>query len=493
MRRVFEFFYLAIIGILTTLSAQAQNRTNSESYGVGANEIEQKKAVEELSMYPFVKTSSLAPTDVAGMKVQGHSVTLLSCDNKYLVLDLKDDIQFDQVDFFSKYPELQTVELSGIELTDQKLENLQKFIPRNLRGLTICNCEVVKSATSRLVDIIKTRNELVSFSMFFPKCSSEKSTQFLEAFNGCANMKFINFTFGHVSGVGCKIISELIKNSESTLKNATIGIGQVEADEKYEGLKAVLDAVKGVSSLEKLEISLVELPEELSGDLFKTIENLGALKSLRLFLGNHKEYDQVKLFENVEVCRNSIEKLKHLETLDISSMQLPESFMQLIGQAIATLPELRTLNISGNKLDEKAAEIFSNSFKSTDKLEVLIANDCSMDAQIFASLSRNLGSTSLQQGYFSENNIKDGIKSLPVAAMNDLVAVDFSYNGIGYGDVKRFTEQLKGGTSLKVVNFGGNSGILQASGAEKAIAHDELEQWKLKTFNEGSAPALLGV
>lgn len=482
------------VGLLMTFALQAQNNSQQSSeYDINAREAEQKKAAEEVSMYPFVKSSAVPTEGVAGVKVDGNKVILLSYDDRYSVSESNEEILFDQVDFFSKYPELQTVELSGIGLDAKKLENLQKFIPKNIKGLTVRNCEVPKDETSRLVDIIKVRHDLVSFSMFFPKCASEISTQFLEALDGYKDMRYLNFTFGHVTGAGCKMIAELLKNSAGTVKGVTIGIGVVEDDEKHEGLQAIFDEIKELSKLEKLEISFVELPEELSGELFTIIGGLESLKDLRLFFGNHKDYDQKKLFENIEVCRDSIEKLKHLETLDISSMQLTESFMQLLGQAVAVLPELRTLNISGNRLDEKAAEIFSNSFKNADKLQVLMADDCCMDAQIFTALTRNLGKTSLQLGYFGRNTIKDGIKNLPVSAIADLAAVDFSDNELGYGDVKTFTGQLKSNTSLKVINFGGNSGIMKASTAEKAIAHDELEQWKLKTFAEECAPALLGV
>lgn len=481
-------------GLLMTFAAQAADKNQQSSeYDISAREAEQKKVAEEVSMYPFVRSGAVPAEGVAGIKVNGNKVILLSYDDRYSVSESKDDLQFDQVDFFSKYPGLQTVELSGIGLDAKKLENLQKFIPKNIKGLAVRNCEVPKNETSRLADIIKVRNELVSFSMFFPKCDSETSVQFLEALNGYKDMRYLNFTFGHINSAGCKMIAELLKNSAGTIKGITIGVGIVENDEKHEGLQAVFEEIKGLSKLEKLEISFVEFPEELSGDLFKLIGDLGNLKDLRLFFGNHKDYDQKKLFENIEVCRDSIEKLKQLETLDISLMGLTGSFMQLLGQAVAVLPELRTLNISGNKLDEKAAEIFSNSFKNTDKLQVLMATDCCMDAQIFAALTRNLGSTALQLGYFSGNTIKGGIKNLPISAMADLTAVDFSDNDLGYGDVKVFTEQLKSNTSLKVINFGRNSGIVKAGSAEKAIAHDELEQWKLKTFADECAPALLGI
>lgn len=478
---------LLMPGVYAKKAGKSASKISSSDSSGKMNKSDLEEEKKQLAMYPFTK-GSVSAENVVGVKTGVDEVTLFSSENKYSTQKEQKDITFDSVTFFSKYPNLQSIELSGIELTEEKLENLQKFIPSKIKGLSICNCEVSEDKISRLEDIINLRKNLMSFSLSFPDCNSEKSTRFLGAMKACKDMKFLNFTFGCVNGNGIKMISELVKSSGSTLKGLTLGIGHIEEDEKDEGLLALLDAIQELANLERLEISFIELPEAASGKLFAVLGKLKKLKSLRLFFGNHRDYNQMKLFENLEVCRDAIAQMKQLENLDISSMKLPESYMHLFGQAVEFLPELKTLNISDNKIDEKGAEIFANSFKSAGRLEVLTAKNCNIDAQTFAVFCKNLGNTSLRQADFSSNLIGEGIKSISLGATPDLVVIDFSNNGATYENIIEFLKTLKAPIGLKCVNFS-DKNLLEISPVERILRHDEIEQWKLKS----SAPiALLG-
>jgi Ran GTPase-activating protein (RanGAP) involved in mRNA processing and transport len=315
---------------------------------------------------------------------------------------------------------------------------------------------------------------------------------FLEALDQYGDMRFINLTFGHINTEGAKMIAEVLKNSSNTLQSLTLAIGYIENDDDNEGINVILDAISSLKNLKQLEISFLELNEDACYKLFEIIGNFTDLRQLRLYIGNHEDYDQIKLFNGCEVCRDSIETMKKLEVLDISLMNLPESYMQLFAQSVAYLPELRTLNISGNRLDEKGAEIFTNSFKNTDKLDVLMANSCNMDSQIFTTLCRSLNATSLREGYFSNNHIKEGIKGLPISSMKDLLVLDLSHNDISYSELNSFIESFNNATSVKVINLRGNFEEERDNNVLRNFQCDHLEQWKLKTFSDGRAPALLG-
>lgn len=447
---------------------------------------------EEMKMYPFIKSKTALPAgEITSIRVGKEAITVFSSQNKYMSTTEQQEVMFDQVDFFSKYPELKNVELNDIELTDEKLENLQKFLPRKLTGLLICNCDIPKARTPRLVDIIKSRDNLVSFSLFFPRCSSKKSAMLLEALDGYENMKYLNLTFGHVSGKGCKMIAALLKNSKGTIKGLTIGIGQVQDDENNEGLHELIETINELPNLEQFEISFLELPEELVHSLFEGVGHLGNLERLRLFIGNHADYDQVGFFNNMENLRDSIASLEHLRSLDISLMELPGSIMQLLGQAVASLPELRNLNISYNKLDEKGAEIFSASMKQHGKIEVFTANGCDITAVAFGNLCRYLGGTDLRQMSLANNKIADGAKNLPIEQI-PLEIVDFSNNDMSYEDVRDFLNKVKPGTTLRILNFGNNSKIDELENVERTIEHDRVEQWRLN-FEDEKSPALFGL
>lgn len=482
----FGILSLMCVGTLLTTTAYVKGADVSQSSNNYVKSIQDKEG--ELAMYPFVK-GSVGTDNAIGMKLSSNSVTLFSQDSKYSTAQEQKELTFDSTNFFSKYPNLQSIELNGIELTETKLENLQKFIPQKIRGLALCDCEVAEDDISRLADIINLRQKLISFSLSFPKCSAETAEKFLNISNVNKNIKYLGFTFGRVNDNGSKKIAELIKNSGDALKTLTLEIGYFEDEDNEEGLQAVIDAIQDLKNLERLEISFIELPESVSKKLFVALGKLKSLKNLKLFIGNHRDYDQVKLFENLELCRDSIAQMKELETLDISSMQLPESCMHLLGQAVESLSELRSINISDNKLDEKGAEIFANSFKSTKKLEVLIANNCELDAQIFAVLCRSLTNTSLKQGYFNNNSIGAGIKSIILSPMVSLVALDFSNNNLTYGNIVDFLKALKEPITLKCVNFSDPT-LLEVSHVERTLRHDEIEQWKLKS---SATVALLGL
>lgn len=483
-KRSFGILSLICVGTLVTTTAVkgAEVSQSSNSY---AKSIQDKEM--EFAMYPFVK-GSVSTDNAIGMKLTSNNITLFSQDSKYSTAQEQKELTFDSANFFSKYPNLQSIELNSIELTEAKLENLQKFIPQKIKGLALCDCEIAEDDISRLADIINLRQNLISFSLFFSKCSSEVSEKILKVSNVNKNIKYLSFSFGRVNDNGSKKIAELIKNSSNVLKSLTLEIRSLEDDDS-EGLQEIIEAMQDLKVLERLEFSFVELPEAVSKKMFVALGKLKSLKNLRLFIGNHQDYDQVKLFENLEICRDSIAKMKELENLDISSMRLPESYMHLFGQAVESLSELRSINISDNKIDEKGAEIFANSFKNTKKLEVLIANNCELDAQIFAVLCKSLTNTSLKQGYFNNNNIGAGIKSIISSPMAFLVALDFSNNSLTYGNIVDFLKVLKDPITLKCVNFS-DPALLEVSHVERTLRHDEIEQWKLKS---SATVALLGL
>jgi hypothetical protein len=203
------------------------------------------------------------------------------------------------------------------------------------------------------------------------------------------------------------------------------------------------------------------------------------LSSLKLFFGELKKLNHIKLFEAAETLKKSLSQLVNLEELNVSLADFPSDIMQLVAQAVGSMSNLKTLNVSGNELDAKSAESLSESIKETNSLITLIANDCSMDSRAFAALCKSLAGTPLRHMYFGKNKIKEGAKSLPIINIPEALIIDFSENDMTYENAMAFIQTTKGHDKLHIVNFKGNSGIEALSGPERTLKNDQLVEWKI--------------
>ncbi|MDR1983043.1 MAG: hypothetical protein LBQ08_04605 [Holosporaceae bacterium] len=453
---------------------RSSSSNNYSSYSDNSNS---DSIPSEENFYPFTLSSNkITAENVAGLRIKGEKIILFGFNNTCSTDNLTKDFDFSDMNFFKQYPKLISVELNGLSLKRNVLENLQKFLPPTLKSLIIRSCDIQNDDNESFVNIIKKHPSLENIVIIFPDMSADESTSILGTLKINNNVKSLSLTFGKLSTEGSKHLTDLIINSAKSLQELSLGWITIAGDNN--SYKNITNAILKIKKLQKLEISVMSLSDNDIECIANAIGNMKHLLALKIFFGDLNKHDHIKLFENAEILQQSLVKLKKLDMLDLSDNGLPSEVIQLIAQAISSMQKLKTINLSGNIVDEKSAESLSDAIKKTDSITTLIANECKIDDKVFAALCKSLSNTFLMHLYFKNNKIKEGAKNLPIASMPELYVVDFSQNEMGYGDVMAFIESIKGNSRLSILNFNNNSGIEEANKIEQTIKRNQLEEWR---------------
>ncbi|MDR2766327.1 MAG: hypothetical protein LBB63_02585 [Holosporaceae bacterium] len=447
---------------------------------------------EDELYYPFTKASAQIPKEeVIGICVKKDHVVYFGSqgvsDYVYYMESFTRNNDFSEIDFFKQYPKLASVEINGLKLTRDMLENLQKFLPTTLKNFMVDFCDIKHDDIELLADVIRKHEQLTSVRIKAPGSSPEESDVILSGLKDHLKMTSLSLTFGELSPGGVDHLISIMEGSDETLEGLYLAWGNIvstsgEKIDKDDVYKKLADAFDRTKKLKSLEFSSLYISEPASAVIFKAIGQLRLLKELKIFFDNLNSHDSIKLFESMEVLRDSLKELPDLESLDISNLRLHGNEVQVLMQAVASTPKLKHLNISGNTLDVKGAEILSDGVKENNSLMTLMANSCTITADVFKSLCKSLANSSLEHLYVSDNEIKDAAKDLPIDTMQDMLVIDFSKNNMNYDDAMAFVEKTKGHMRLRIVNFKNNSGINAMSNTEKTIRDDQLVEWKIKNY-----------
>lgn len=464
--------------------SQTGNQTKSDPNLGGSEE-----DLLSQSLYPFRKTQAVEAEDVSGIVISGNKIILLGAsfgwaESSEGVKNGDGEFDFSDLNFFKKYPNLINIEIRDKQLTLEMLENLQKFMPRELMGLIFNKCYADKESANLFEDMIKKRDTLKSISFIYPDCPQEITDAVVNAVAGCQNLQHLNLNFGHISQENCKNIAKALKDSAKSLRGLSIGFEEIDSDDDGSGLMEIGNAIKEAADLEQLSITILDLPEAHSKEFFACIPQLTHLKDLKLYFGNLHSYNNVTAFEGMESLFEVLEHSSMLEHLDISGMQLPDKTMQLIAQTIAKFTNLSTLNLSQNTIGEDAARELSNSFKNLEYLQNLFMNFCELSPSTFGAVCQGfVAESAIQTLWLRGNAIGEGARNLPISNLPKLSFVDLAQNDMTFDHVKSTIELAKEHQKI-IFNFSSNKNIDALSSAEKIINHDELVVWRAKNNSE---------
>jgi hypothetical protein len=464
---------MALVQAAECAPSRESSSHNTPEYSGSSSPIDD----DEMSFFPFQKSQSKMPDDdVAGLFVKGKKIAFLGYDNTYFAEELPDGFSFSEMKFFSPYSKLISFKISNMALTKDVLENLQKFLPIDIKDVALIDCPTEKENIELINDIFKKHKQLTSITIEMLKSEKEDSTTALSAFAEHSNMTHVGVAFDEISAEACEKLAKLMENSSKTIEDISLAWNGVEQPDK--SYQTLIESMEKAEKLKKLDLCIASISETDLKNLVTLIGKLKKLTDLRLFFGNLSEHDTIKLFESMEEFRDSLKELKVLENLNVSLNHLSGHGMQVLMQAISSMPKIRSLNISGNEMDEQSAEILSEGIKGNDSLETLIANECEINDKIFISLCQSWQNAMLKHLYFSGNKIEKEAKALPVSTMHDLVFVDFSLNDMDYDSVTLFAEATKNHPTLRIVNFRDNSGIKTMDSIEKGKRDDQQVEWQ---------------
>jgi hypothetical protein len=469
---------LIAIGNKKTVKSSKINNPNVPSKGA-VSEMRSKKTEEE-NNYPFTTApNKIVPAEVVGIRIKNGKAILLSFDNKCSVESLPDDFSFSDLNFFRRYPKLISVELNGLTITSEMLENLIKFLPSGLNGFLVRSCSIEDRNYSLLANLIETHKSISSLSIIMPTLAGDGVTTILAALKGHANLKYLGLTVEELSTDDSNLLADIISNSVQTLHGLSLGWGKINSKRKNPYQK-ISTAISKIKDLKKLEFAALTLTENDLGQIAELLKNCRGVNALKIYFGNLKKLNHVKLFKRTQAFQEALSHLTTLESFDISSMELPHEVMQLMFEAIGSMKKLNILNISGIALNEESTRILSESLKECDSLTTLMANYCEISPKILSVLFKVMEGSSLRYIYLRGNMIKEGVRNFPIVRLSDARIIDFSKNGIIYEDARAFIESTKAHPNLYAVNFSGNTEIENVSGVERTSRNDELAEWKLK-------------
>ncbi|MDR2268180.1 MAG: hypothetical protein LBD81_01860 [Holosporaceae bacterium] len=467
---------------LPILSVMADENYNGSSDNQTMNYDSAKKLSEGDNTgsqnYPFVESKSkIADNEVAALRISGNKCTFFGYEKNYYEEPFAQDESFSNQNFFKKFPKLISVDFSEIELTKDRLENIQKFLPKNLQCLGIDCCKIGDNELTELIaDIIKKRSVLQHLAIMLPEISRDGAESVVSAMASLSSLQSLNLVFDEISQKSCADISRLIEVS-TQLGTLSIAWSKVidDDDDNDSPYKDIGKNIGKLKNLKRLEISIMSVDGKGCSFLFNGIKNLEKLTRLKLFFGNISVFNGIKLFERSEELMDALSNKRELTSLDLSYMSLPKDAMQVIAQSIASLGSLKCLDISGNPIDNESADILTESLKNVPMLEVLIMNKCSLTEQTFSTICTSLAESPLKILHLGNNDIKGGIRSTPLKMMDFIQTIDFSYNNIPIDASIDFIKSIADNPNLQAVNFDGNA-ITETANENKKTSDEDKDK-----------------
>ncbi|MBE6447101.1 MAG: hypothetical protein E7015_01260 [Alphaproteobacteria bacterium] len=458
------------------------NRKHQSRSSIISDKPENEKEIDEFGRFNQSQ-GKIENDDVVGIKIQPNRVILFSYDGTYYIENLAEGFNFSDFNAFTKYPKLRSIQLHKISLTEEILDNLQKFAVKNIQDITVDNCKVSTKDCSDLANWIASCTKLTSISIIQPEMDGSESIPLFEAISRFKNFQFITLIFKSLLTQSAEALSRTIKNSSSILKTLVLGFLTVDDGKDYEEF---LTSIKEATELEKLEYSVCESTTKHAKLFFSSLVSMTQLKDLKFYFEDFAEHDNVDAYKNAEILRDALIGMTHLVSLDISGMKLPDATIQMLSQSLSQLKTLRNLNISGNPLSVKSAESVGKAVKDLSELIAFVARDCEMSTEIFSALCNAAFSEGcgIKFLYLANNKIGESIKNLPIDKMQYLVLGDFSNNDIDYDSAIELIKKTKELSALKSLNFNGNIPILELSNLERIIKHNQLMEFQIKeAFN----------
>ena len=211
---------LALLSSLLICCNLAEAAPSSGGGGGGYSQQQGEEANAEFENYPFKKAQGSLPADqVCGMRIKNGKIILLGYDHTFGEEQMKDGEDFSDPNFFKKYPKLMSVEMSAVQLTDEALENLQTYLPSNLKMLIIDSCAIGKKNYPVLADIIEKHNSLVSVRIRQYSATPEQAGTIVDSLMHLENLRCLGLGLGQVDEKTVGMIGNCIHKSKDTLKD----------------------------------------------------------------------------------------------------------------------------------------------------------------------------------------------------------------------------------------------------------------------------------
>lgn len=422
---------------------------------------------ETMGNYPFAKsTSPIENEKVIGIRAEEGKITILGRENNFYSRPETGE-NFFNINFFSQYPNLLSVEIKNITLSSQNLENICNFISsNNIKNLIFDSCVIEEKDAKYIANTIRKLNSLIAVTIKFIRTTDEEKKiaavspetieEITQAISEKQNLVSLNVAFDKINAASCEHINSAMEQSEN-ITQLSLCWDEFVGDAQSKPYGALLKTLSELKNLETFCLSMSSVPEESIDTLFKNISALQNLKNLTLIIGNLK--DSKKVFEHSSYLAKTIGNLASLSDLRLQNMELPASATQPIMQSIKKLPKLTYFDVSGNKIDKQGGVILGDSLTNTPELKTLIMRNCDISPETAAEISKSLPLTSIAILCLGNNKIKSGIRNLQPNKYPHLRCIDLAMNEITDEDVMLFIENSLSHEVLQIADLRNNCHI----------------------------------
>ena len=470
MKNAMKLFSATILLLLIPgfLYAREESYNNNNAGVLSGTEEDSGIQDEKIANYPFTKSESqLESENVVGMKIDKKGTTLFSNENTYYTENSGEGNNFSNINIFSQYPKLISVEFRNLTFSGQDLENIRNFINENreskIKNLSFSSCVIDEKDIEYITDTISKLNDLKSITIKFLKTKNKKGKteaisskaveEITKVLSEKKNITSLTIAFNQITVDSLNHINSMIKLSPN-MKMLSLLWDDVIGNEREEAYKTFSDNLAELKNLKHLYLSLLYVPESCIDGLFDSISKQNTLTNLTLLIKNLKESKNA--YEHASNLAKAISELPALSSIRLQNMQLPANAVQPIIKSFEKLSKLSYIDLSNNKIDKNAATVFADTMKNNEKLKVLNMRKCSINADSFAEISKVFGSLPLVVICFGENKIKEGISNLQLSENTSLRFIDMAKNSISSDAIINFISSTITHNSLKKVDLRGN-------------------------------------
>ncbi len=464
MKSVINFLSAAMLFLCTPgllLALEESNGNNSEEATKKKNELAEN--------FPFSKSESPIEKDkVVGLRIEEGKVTLLGRENRFYSEGMSGEDEFSNLNFFSQYPDLLSVEIKDITLSSQDLENICNFISssKKIKNLVFNSCVIAEEDTKYIAETIEKLDSLIAVSVKFIKTKDKKGNlinispqaiqEITQAISGRKNLTSLSVVFDVINSKSCEHIISAI-NQSNNMAMLSLCLNEIAGEEAEKSYNELSEALSSLKDLKTLCFSIMFVPEACIDTQIKSISKLQKLTNLTFLIGNLKDTKQ--LFEHATNFGKALEKLPLITSLRLQNMELPATATQPIMQSFSKLTKLSYLDMSGNTIDKEGGVIVGDSLKNAEGLRALIMRNCRINSETAVEISKAFSSTSLAVICLGNNKIKDGIKNLQLSDCHYLRYIDLAMNGASAEDIMAFAENTISHESLNTADLRNNSDI----------------------------------
>jgi len=349
----------------------------------------------------------------------------------------------DLADVFKSNTRLELVSLGRNNLQSSAVVILQAMKGiSNLKELFLQDNNMSEKVVDDLADVIRNNTGLEELYLCNNDLQSSTVVVF-QALKGISTLKKLNLYGNNMSGKVVNDLADVLKNNTCL---EVLGLGN---NNLLSSVLVILQALKRKSNLKALYLGSNFISRIVIDDLAEVIRNNNCLKHLNLFNNN--------LHSSAVVVLQALETVSTLESLDLDDNNMSKEVVDSLTHVICN-NKLSGLCIGGNSLQTGLNVVSSIYLKQISSLEIVFANDNNFSAAAVEGLVATLsGNSKLKELWIGGNALQNGIIDITEVCVGlpNLEALELSRSSCSVPVTANLVSVISNAISLRALMFSG--------------------------------------